>query len=474
MNIEDIKKIIQSDETRTLELKKSTGELKDGMHSACAMLNGDGGWLVFGITPKSLKIQGQMVTDNTRQDIANALTGLDPSVDVRVEYIDVPDSKIGEQVIAMHFDGWVKGMHPYTFRGCPYYKPESITKVMPQDMYEERLKECDPFRFAWENKYADVQVVDLDEKRIKDVVRLGVESGRLPATAIASPIEEVLSKLNLMENGRLRNAAVMLFGRNFSDFPQLMVRMACFRGQDKSSFIDNQRMKGNFFDLLDSCMSFLFKHLSLGGTIKGLIREEQLEIPVLALRECLINALCHREYDSLGGSVSIAIYDDRIEIINPGQLPKGLTPQNIKLPHDSCPRNPVIADVLYLSAFLESWGSGVNRMVNACREANLEEPEYETNVSGVTVIFKRNKNDRQNDRQNEIVKSRLSMLSDRQQQILTIINDDRQISAENIGRRLDISSATVYREIKKINLVIQLYWDGPAKTGHWVVVEVMQ
>ncbi len=156
MNIEDIKKIIQSDETRTLELKKSTGELKDGMHSACAMLNGDGGWLVFGITPKSLKIQGQMVTDNTRQDIANALTGLDPSVDVRVEYIDVPDSKIGEQVIAMHFDGWVKGMHPYTFRGCPYYKPESITKVMPQDMYEERLKECDPFRFAWENKYADV------------------------------------------------------------------------------------------------------------------------------------------------------------------------------------------------------------------------------------------------------------------------------------------------------------------------------
>lgn len=193
MNIEDIKKIIQSDETRTLELKKSTGELKDGMHSACAMLNGDGGWLVFGIMPKSLKIQGQMVTDNTRQDIANALTGLDPSVDVRVEYIDVPDSKIGEQVIAMHFDGWVKGMHPYTFRGCPYYKPESITKVMPQDMYEERLKECDPFRFAWENKYADVQVVDLDEKRIKDVVRLGVESGRLPATAIASPIEEVLS-----------------------------------------------------------------------------------------------------------------------------------------------------------------------------------------------------------------------------------------------------------------------------------------
>ena len=109
-------------------------------------------------------------------------------------------------------------------------------------------------------------------------------------------------------------------------------------------------------------------------------------------------------------------------------------------------------------------------MENACREANLEEPEYETNVSGVTVIFKRNKNDRQND----FVKSRLSMLSDRQLRILTIINDDSQISAENIGKRLNISSATVYREIKKINLVIRLCWDDPAKTGHWVVVEIMQ
>ena len=66
MTIEDIKKIIATDETRTLELKKSTGELKDGMHSACAFLNTDGGWLFFGITPTSLKILGQQVTENTR------------------------------------------------------------------------------------------------------------------------------------------------------------------------------------------------------------------------------------------------------------------------------------------------------------------------------------------------------------------------------------------------------------------------
>ena len=76
MTIEDIKKLIAGDETRTLELKKTTGELKDAMHSACAFLNSEGGWLIFGIAPKSLKIIGQQVSDATRQEIANALVGL--------------------------------------------------------------------------------------------------------------------------------------------------------------------------------------------------------------------------------------------------------------------------------------------------------------------------------------------------------------------------------------------------------------
>lgn len=124
MTLDEIKKLIAQGETRTLELKKSTGELKDGMHSACAFLNTDGGWLLFGIAPKSLKIVGQQVSDSTRQEIANALMGLEPAIDVMVEYVDVPEAKNGEQVIAMHFDGYVWGDVPYTYHGCPYHKVE--------------------------------------------------------------------------------------------------------------------------------------------------------------------------------------------------------------------------------------------------------------------------------------------------------------------------------------------------------------
>lgn len=130
MTIDNIKQLVSADESRTLELKKTTGELKDGMHSACAFLNTEGGWLIFGVTPKSLKIVGQKVTDNTQREIALALAGLEPTVDVRVEYVDVPEYP-GNKVIAMHFDGWVWGERPHTFHGCPYYKVESTTKVMP-------------------------------------------------------------------------------------------------------------------------------------------------------------------------------------------------------------------------------------------------------------------------------------------------------------------------------------------------------
>ena len=134
LTIDELKILIQNDEHRQLELKKTTGELKDGMHTACAFLNTEGGWLFFGIAPTSLKILGQQVTDNTQREIAQALSYMEPQVDVRVEYIDVPD-RPDHKVIAMHFDGWAWGMVPYTYHGCPYYKVESTTKEMPRCLH---------------------------------------------------------------------------------------------------------------------------------------------------------------------------------------------------------------------------------------------------------------------------------------------------------------------------------------------------
>ena len=199
----------------------------------------------------------------------------------------------------------------------------------------------------------------------------------------------LLDKFAMVENGKIKNAAAALFTKRPQDYPQFLLRMARFRGNEKDSFIDNMRVSGNFFELLDAGLSFFFKHLNQSGEVKGIRREEHLEIPIEALREALTNALCHRQLDSPSGSVGIAIYDDRVEIENTGHLPNELTVETIKLPHRSYPRNPIIANALYMTANLESWGTGVRRMVDACKEAGVPEPKFGTDGLFVWITFKR-------------------------------------------------------------------------------------
>lgn len=390
MTIEDIRQLIANDENRHLELKKTTGELKDGMHTACAFLNGEGGWLIFGIAPKSLKIVGQMANDNTQREIAQALSGLEPAVDVQVQYIDVsehPENK----VIAIYFEAFAWGKQPYTYHGCPYYKVESTTKVMPRDMFEERLRAHKPKYYAWERQAADgIGLADLNEERVRGALRLGFDKGRVYASALTEPLDVVLGKLELLcENGKPNNAAAALFATDIREYPQFRLRMARFRGTDKNEFIDNQRIDGNFFDLLDAGMAFFLKHLSMSGRIMGFRREESLEIPAEALREALINALCHRQFEKYNLTPSIAIYDDRIEIENPGVLPPQLTTETIKLPHNSYPYNPIMADVLFKTTFLENWGTGAKRIMDVCKQHEVAEPMWSVNGGYICVTFKR-------------------------------------------------------------------------------------
>lgn len=151
-----------------------------------------------------------------------------------------------------------------TTGGCPYYKVESTTKVMSQDMYDERIRVHKPQMYAWEGQTADgVSFSDLNEKHIRGCIRLGVEGGRIPVSAMNAPIEDTLAKWKLLKNGVPTNGAAMLFSDNIDEYPQFRLRMARFVGTNKNEFIDNQRVEGGFFDLLDAGMAFFFKHLNL-------------------------------------------------------------------------------------------------------------------------------------------------------------------------------------------------------------------
>ena len=388
MTIDDIKQLIANDESRVLELKKSTGELVKGMQTLCAFLNADGGWLFFGITPK-LEIVGQNVTDSTQREIAHEITKIEPAIRLPLEIVEVPGHP-DCCVIGIHAEAAKFGDAPYTYDGRAYYKVESTTVLMPRSMFEERLRRSDPSRFAWESQTPSfLHLEDLDENMIRKTIMYGISKGRMPATSASEDTMTLLDKFAMVENGKIKNAAAALFTKRPQDYPQFLLRMARFRGNEKRDFVDNMRLSGNFFELLDAGLAFLFKHLNQSGVVKGIRREEQLEIPVEALREALTNALCHRQLDSPSGSVGIAIYDDRVEIENAGRLPNELTVETIKQPHRSYPQNPIIANALYMTAYLESWGTGVSRMIDACKTAGVPEPKYSTDGLFVWITFKR-------------------------------------------------------------------------------------
>ena len=243
---------------------------------------------------------------------------------------------------------------------------------MSQEMYNQFLFDRSGNQYRWElfeNKNLSVQ--DLDNNEILKTIRLGIECGRLPENT-GNDIPVILEKFGLSTGGTFRHAAAVLFGKHEKmEYPQCLLRLARFKGTDKTVFMDSQHIHGHFFQLLNAAMAFIFKHLSLSGTTDTLEREEHLTIPYKAIREGVINALVHRSYREAGGTVGIAIYDDRVEIENPGKFPPDLDIEKIRSEHPSKPQNPMIANVLYKRKILETWGRGISLM-----QMNAKKKDY--------------------------------------------------------------------------------------------------
>lgn len=331
------------------------------------------------------KIIGQEVSDKTKRDIAEAIRRFEPFATLEVSYISIQNTD--KSVIALSADSQ-RYMRPFSYKGRAYLRLESVTSSMPQDVYNQLLMQRGG-KYAWEAMTnPDIKVTDLDEHAIMGAVRGGIRCGRLPEATIREDLPTILEKFNLLHDGKLNNASAVLFGRDFYFYPQCLLRLARFKGTTKDEFIDNQRTTGNIYTLLDTAMSFFFKHLSLSGKVEGLYREEELEIPYKALRECCTNALCHRSYHRPGSSVGIAIYDDRVEIENSGTFPPDITMEKLLSGHNSEPQNLIIANVLYKSEVLESWGRGIGLMISECRRVGIPDPEFHTDGNSVWVIFR--------------------------------------------------------------------------------------
>ncbi len=234
---------------------------------------------------------------------------------------------------------------------------------MKREEYERLLLARLHARHRWETLPATGwSIADMDADEIRQTVVEAVTAKRIAAVPSEKP-EAILRRLNLLADGHPTQAAVVLFGRNpLPQFPQCEIRLARFRGVTKSEFIDNRQFQGHAFTLLRQADAFFDMHLPVASRIVSgpMRREDRPQYPPEALREALVNALCHRDYSEAGASVGLAIFDDRLEVWSWGRLPGDLTPEKLRIDHPSVRRNELIAEVFYRRGHIERWGRGTD------------------------------------------------------------------------------------------------------------------
>lgn len=387
MTREEISRLAAGGESETLEFKETTGQRREAAEAVCAMLNHRGGQVLFGVEPEGA-VRGQEVGKDTLDHIARELQQIAPATYPGIVEVDLGN---GRSVIVVTTGAGPT--RPYTYRGRAYRRVGSTNLRLSSDEYNRMLMErLHPDR-RWETEPATGwEVADLDADQIANTVTEAVRRGRLEEPDNRAP-EAVLRGLRLLTEDGLRRAAVVLFGRDSdrvaAEYPQCLLRVARFRGTSRADeFLDNRQFRGNAFYLLRHALRFFVESLPIAGRIVGFTRVDEPLYPPEALREAVANAICHRDYATVSGSIGIGIYDDRLEVTSIGPLRFGFTPEALFEPHQSRPWNPLIAEVFYRRGIIETWGSGTIKMARLTEEAGLPRPEIEEAGGAVTVRFR--------------------------------------------------------------------------------------
>ncbi|SDB07996.1 protein of unknown function [Desulfonatronum thiosulfatophilum] len=218
---------------------------------------------------------------------------------------------------------------------------------------------------------------DLAEDKITRFLVLSRRGHNFPLPGDTPP-HEVLEHLNLLDKGRPTHAAILLFGKQPQRFLITSeVKCAHFHGYEVEKPIPSYQVyKGTVFDLVDQAKDFVLSKIDLwvGTRAESTQAPTKYEIPQEVVAEAIVNAVVHRDYTS-NGSVQVMLFKDRLEVWNPGTLPPTLTLEKLRGPHASVPHNPLIAEPMYLTKYIERMGTGIRDMIRRCKKAGLVEPE---------------------------------------------------------------------------------------------------
>jgi ATP-dependent DNA helicase RecG len=386
MELIDLTRIVSMGESMDVEFKRSTAQLRSGMESICGMLNAVGrARLLFGVSDSG-ELVGQQVSDKTLREIAQASRSLEPLVTIRTDAVLIGHDR---HVLAVEASGG--GLGPFLYEGRGYIRVGTTTQRMAHSELRGAFSQSLQSDLPWERWAAlSWELRHLDQDEVSLTVRDALAANRLTGVLGEQP-EVVLRRLELLtEAGVTRAAAILFGGEGGPGFPMGEIRLARFRGMSKDEFLDNRQYKGHAFTLLRHAERFLEEHVPIAGHFlaSSMRRVDVPRYPRLAVREALVNALAHRDYSIDGGAVSVAMFDDRLEIWSTGLLPPGLTPLQLRGVHESIPRNRLIAEVFYRRGLIERWGRGTNKIIEEAGKLHCPEPDFEESAGSFVVRFR--------------------------------------------------------------------------------------
>jgi len=382
----DLKKIISQGESETVEFKKSLSELKEIIKTISAFANTKGGRIFVGVSNYGKALGVEIGKDTVERLVNQIIQNTDPKVHPRTTVEKIDEKQIIIIKVKESSDHLVLAF------GRPYRRVGKSTLQVSKDEYERIILEKHKDKLYFDSQICkEATLADIDKEKINWFLKTAKAERNLNIDYSTSSVE-ALKRLNLLIDNKPTNTAILMFGKNPQRFfIQSEIRCARFKGiKAVKPFIDMKVIDGSIYEQIDQTEKFILFNIKKAAWIEpGKIeRQEKWEYPLDAIREAIINAIAHRDYNS-SANVHISIFDDRIEIWNPGKLPPPLTPKNLKEEHKSIPVNPSLANLLFFIKYIERWGTGTNDIIKWCREEGLPEPIFKEVTGGFAVVLRK-------------------------------------------------------------------------------------
>jgi ATP-dependent DNA helicase RecG len=460
----ELRLILQEGEGYRLDFKEALSDLAEDI---VAFANASGGRILIGVAADR-SIKGLTNKDEAKSRVLNTADHCDPALSVSFE-------EVGNVLVVHVPEGSDK---PYRCAKGFYLRVGPSSQKLNRDQIVEFLKAEGKVRFD------ELEHPGFDFDRQFDRQKLGrflARAGITEALDIPVMLRNLGAANDRPGSAAVNNTGILFFAKNLDHtYRHTVVTCALYKGTQKVNVLDRKDYNEDILSGIENAMVFLRQHLPVRYEFTGETRRHEIpELPLEALREAVINAVCHRDYFERGANVMIEIFDDRVEISNPGGLPRGLKPEEFGT--RSVTRNPNIVSLLHRLGLIEKMGTGITRMRNWMAEAGLKPPAFSF-TSFFTVTFLRPPqvtqiqtvdaagrirdavDDAVSDTVSDTVRARLVT------ELLRVVEEGATTIAA-VMRLGSTSRATAKRDLHLLKQIGLLQFTGPPKTGTYVLTE---